>query len=139
MNDRQLLEIRFPALASELKNVRHAVQAALEGCGLPGDGCSDVVLAIDEACQNVIRHAYGPENPGDARLVIALSDGAIVVELTDWAPPIDPSRVRPRDLDDVRPGGLGTHLMSEVMDRVDFVDPPPGCGNLLRMVKRVAR
>ena len=46
--------------------------------------------------------------------------------------------MKPRDLDDVRPGGLGTHFMAEVMDRVEFLTPPEGGGNLLRMVKRIA-
>ena len=50
---------------------------------------------------------------------------------------IDPAKVQPRDLDDVRPGGLGTFLIREVMDSAEFVEPPPGCGNLLRMVKRI--
>ena len=139
MNEGRLLELRFPALAGELKSVRQSVQAALERAGLPAEGCRDVVMAIDEACQNVIRHAYGPERAGDVRIVIELADGALVVELTDWAPPTDPARVRPRALDDVRPGGLGTHLIAEVMDSVAFVNPPPGCGNLLRMVKRLAQ
>jgi sigma-B regulation protein RsbU (phosphoserine phosphatase) len=50
---------------------------------------------------------------------------------------VDPAQVRPRDLDDLRPGGLGTHLMREAMDECEFVEPPPGCSNLLRMVKRI--
>ena len=62
----------------------------------------------------------------------------LVLSLIDFAPTIDLARVKPRDLDDVRPGGLGTHLIRKVMDSADFIDPPPGCGNLLRMVKRIA-
>ena len=61
----------------------------------------------------------------------------LVLSLMDFAPPIDPAKVQPRDLDDVRPGGLGTFLIREVMDSAEFVEPPPGCGNLLRMVKRI--
>ncbi len=51
--------------------------------------------------------------------------------------PIDPKTVRPRDLDDVRPGGLGTHFIAEVMDDAKFERPPSGNGNLLIMVKRI--
>jgi sigma-B regulation protein RsbU (phosphoserine phosphatase) len=61
----------------------------------------------------------------------------LVFSLVDWAPRTDPRRVQPRSLEDVRPGGLGTHLIQEVMDSAEFVEPPPGCGNLLRMVKRI--
>ncbi len=136
MNQR-LLERRFRASPAELKATRHAVQGALATCGISESEARDVVMALDEACQNVIRHAYGAERSGDIELAIEREGDALVIWLTDWAPRIDPTRVRPRNLDDVRPGGLGTHLIREVMDAADFVEPPPGCGNLLKMVKRI--
>ena len=51
---------------------------------------------------------------------------------------IDIEKVKPRDLSDVRPGGLGTHFIREVMDEVVFLVSPEGCGNLLKLVKRIA-
>ena len=45
---------------------------------------------------------------------------------------------QPRERDDLRPGGLGTHFIGEVMDEVEFMPPPADGGNLLRMVKRIA-
>jgi sigma-B regulation protein RsbU (phosphoserine phosphatase) len=133
----RLLELRFPARASELKRARRAVKQTLLDLGISAGGALDLVLALDEACQNVIRHAYGPEREGDIELAIERKGNELVFLVTDWAPRIDPSRVKPRDLEDIRPGGLGTFLIQEVMDSADFVEPPPGCGNLLRMVKRV--
>lgn len=133
----RLLELRFPARPSELKRARQAVKQALLACGIGERGARDLVLALDEACQNVIRHAYGPDREGDIGLAIERKGDELVFLVTDWAPRTDPARVRPRDPDDVRPGGLGTFLIQEVMDAADFVEPPPGCGNLLRMVKRV--
>jgi len=132
-----LLELRFPARAEELKPARHAVKEALLASGCANAVARDIVLALDEACQNVIRYAYGPEREGDISLTIESRGEELVFLLTDWAPRIDDSKVRPRDLDDVRPGGLGTFLIREVMDRTDFIDPPPGCGNVLRMVRRI--
>jgi sigma-B regulation protein RsbU (phosphoserine phosphatase) len=139
LSEVRLLQRRFPALAKELKGVRHAVESALSQTELDGAVLRDVVLAVDEACQNVIRHAYGPDGSGDAELTIDREGDSLIFALKDWAPRTDPARVHPRDLDDVRPGGLGTHLIGEVMDRVEFIDPPPGCGNLLRMTKSIAR
>jgi sigma-B regulation protein RsbU (phosphoserine phosphatase) len=133
----RLLDRRFPAVPSELKANRHAVMLALRACGMSEALTRDVVVALDEACQNVIRHAYGRERSGDIELAIERDGDCLVFLLTDWAPPIDPARIQPRDLDDVRPGGLGTHLIREVMDAADFVEAPSGCGNLLRMVKRI--
>ncbi len=132
-----LLSRRFRAAAAELKETRHAVRDTLAEAGVDDTDVQDCVLALDEACQNVIRHAYGPDREGDIALTITREGEHLIFHLTDWAPRIDPSEVEPRDLDDLRPGGLGTHLIREVMDEADFVEPPPGCGNLLRMRKRI--
>lgn len=132
-----ILEMRFPAQAKELRHVRAAVKEKSLSCGADEQTARDIVTAVDEACQNVIRHAYKGEAVGDIKLTLSTEDGALTISLVDWAPPTDPSKVRPRDLDDVRPGGLGTHLIRELMDSVEFLEPPPGCGNLLRMVKQI--
>ncbi len=95
-------------------------------------------MAVDEACQNVIRHAYRNDPDGEIELEIEHHGDELVLSLRDFAPEIDPDRVRPRDLDDVRPGGIGTHLIREVMDRAEFLRPESGRGNLLRMRKRIA-
>ncbi len=136
MSDRAL-ELRFPAEPRELKTVRAAVKREALEAGCPEDAALDVMMAVDEACQNIIRHAYGGGGKGDIVLRIERSAGALVFSLVDFAPRIDPARVKPRDLDDVRPGGIGTHLIHEVMDSAEFLEPPPGCGNLLKMVKRI--
>ena len=133
----RVLELRLPARAEELKNIRSAVRECAERAGMREACVQDVVMAIDEACQNVIRHAYGEACSGDILLEVDREDDSLVFCLKDFAPPVDPSRIHPRDLDDVRPGGLGTHLIREVMDSAGFVEDPPGCGNLLRMVKRI--
>ena len=133
----RIFELRVRAQPSELKNVRKALKDCLLGCGCSETGAQDIVLAVDEACQNVIRHAYGPRHEGDMVLAVDRHGPELVFSLVDWAPRTDPRRVQPRDLEDLRPGGLGTHLIQEVMDSAEFVEPPPGCGNLLRMVKRI--
>jgi sigma-B regulation protein RsbU (phosphoserine phosphatase) len=135
-----ILSRRFPARADQLADARSAVREALAGYGLPEEPAGDVVMAIDEACQNVIRHAYGDRAEGDIVLELGIEAGVLTATLRDFAPPVSPDCMQPRDLDEVRPGGLGTHFMFEVMDEVGFVEPPPaGGGNLLRMVKRIVR
>ena len=132
-----LLELRFPAIAEQLAPMREAVKKQALTVGCSAGSATDIVMAVDEACQNIIRHAYGNEREGDIVLRIERLGNELVFSLIDFAPRVDPSKVRPRDIDDVRPGGLGTFLIQEVMDSADFLEPPPGCGNLLRMVKRI--
>ena len=133
----RILERRFAARAEELRGVRDAVRSCVLECGAPEKCAEDVVIAVDEACQNVIRHAYSGDAGGEIVLEIDHRGDHLEIRLTDFAPPIDRSEVKPRALDEIRPGGIGTHFIQEVMDSAEFVQPPPGCGNLLRMVKRL--
>ena len=137
-DDEALLHLRFPARAERLKGVRGAVGEAAARCGCDADAVRDVVIAVDVACQNVIRHAYGERSDGEVVLEIRRRGDAMVVDLRDFAEAVEPEKIKPRDLDDLRPGGLGTHFMREVMDSVEFLVPPQGRGNLLRMVKRIS-
>ena len=126
----------FPARPERLCDIRHAVAAAAAALGCAENEISDVVLAVDEACQNIIRHAYhGAE--GDIVVRLSAEGDQLEVELIDFAPRVDIALIHPRPLDEVRPGGLGTHFIGAVMDSVDFPPPPEGIGNLLRMVKRI--
>jgi sigma-B regulation protein RsbU (phosphoserine phosphatase) len=132
-----LLEFRIPARSDQLGKMRAAVRECVEASGCSENPTADIVLAVDEACQNVIRHAYKGDPEGVIELIIRREGDDLVFSLFDSAPEIDPSKVKPRDLDDIRPGGLGTHFIQKVMDRADFLPRPRGNGNLLRMVKRI--
>jgi anti-sigma regulatory factor (Ser/Thr protein kinase) len=107
-------------------------------CGKDDAWTLDLVMAVDEACQNIIRHAYsGWDEPGDIVADFILEDGSLIVHLMDFAEPVDQGRIKSRDLDDVRPGGLGVHLIKSVTDEAIFVEPPPGVGNLFKLTKRL--
>jgi sigma-B regulation protein RsbU (phosphoserine phosphatase) len=133
----QLLQLRFRAQADRLKDVRAAVRDAVTRGGCTASCTRDVVLAVDEACQNIIRHAYEGDAEGEIVLEIERQDDQLVFWLRDFAPRVDVSKIAPRDLDDVRPGGLGTHLIRQVMDEAGFVALPSSEGNLFRMCKRI--
>ena len=133
-----LLSLTIPSQPDRLKLVRNAVAETARFCGCSEDVGRDIVIAVDEACQNVIRHAYGGSPDGEITLEIRLRDNVLIIRLRDFAETIDVSTVKPRDLDDLKPGGLGTHFIREVMDEVAFIQPPSGGGNLLRMTKRLS-
>ena len=137
-NDEVLLTVSVPSQPDRLKLIRNAVAETTKLCGCSEDVCRDIVIAVDEACQNIIRHAYGGSPDGEISMEIRRRGGELVFLLRDYAKIIDVSAVKPRDLDDVRPGGLGTHFIREVMDEVTFLPPPQDGGNLLRLVKRLS-
>lgn len=130
-----LLEQSFAARLGALKRMRGSVHDAARRCGFDEDAAGDIVLAVDEACKNVIVHAYANAG-GEIVISIHRDRTGIVVRVRDFAPAIDPARVKPRDLSDVRPGQLGTHFIREIMDSTEFLPAPDGVGNLLQMTKR---
>ncbi len=132
-----VFHLNFPSQPDRLKLVRNAVFDTAMLCGCSESVARDIVIAVDEACQNVIRHAYKGARDGQVVLDIARENNDIILSLRDFAEPVDVSKIKPRDLDDLRPGGLGTHFIREVMDEVEYMPPPDGEGNVLRMVKRI--
>tara|TARA_R100001129_G_scaffold173412_6_gene144887 strand:+ start:2089 stop:3861 length:1773 start_codon:yes stop_codon:yes gene_type:complete len=132
-----IMSMRLPARADRLRVIRHAVRAALDFLTCEDEMTEQVILAVDEACQNVVRHAYGGRADGEIAVELRRDGEDFVVELQDFAAPVDTGRVKGRDLDDIKPGGLGVHLIREIMDDVQFVTPPAGVGNLLQLRKRL--
>lgn len=133
-----ILHLQFPSQPDRLKLVRNAVFDTTMHSGCREEVGRDIVIAVDEACQNIIRHAYKGASDGEVILDIRREGENLVLNLRDYADKVDVSKIKPRDLDDIKPGGLGTHFIHEIMDEVEFIDPPDGVGNLLRMVKRIA-
>ncbi|MCW8914941.1 MAG: SpoIIE family protein phosphatase [Magnetovibrio sp.] len=132
-----LCTLSVPARATSLKLIRQAVSNTALSCGFNNEVSQDLVLAVDEACQNVVRHAYGGREDGDMNIEIRLDASNYVVLIRDFAPAVDVSKIKPRALDDIRPGGLGVHFIREVMDDVQHMPPPDGQGNLLLLKKAI--
>lgn len=120
-----------------LRLVRRKTSEVLSEVGFDEDQRARLVLAVDEAVANVIRHAYAGCCDGRVELSFWLDADAVRIELRDYADPVDPNRIKPRDLSECRPGGLGVNLIDSVMDNWCFRHPVDGPGNQLTMVKRL--
>lgn len=107
-------------------------------------GCSDkeldsMVMAINEACMNIIQHAYH-EKENEEIIIEFWEDGEhMIIKIFDFADRVDPASIKSRDLDDVRPGGLGVHLISQVMDSVEYKTNTKTKGNILEMRKHLKK
>jgi anti-sigma regulatory factor (Ser/Thr protein kinase) len=136
--EERIQRIRVPGRADRLKLIRMATEQAARHVTANEPWIFDLKMAVDEACQNIIRHGYGgAEDAGDIVIDYIRHNGAFVVQLMDYAPPVDPETVKSRNLADVRPGGLGVHLIKSVCDEAIFMPPPPGVGNLFKLTKRL--
>lgn len=133
----RVVQIRVDSRPETLRLVRAVVGEAAALCGCSEHCVRDIVIAVDEACQNVIRHAYGGKPDGEILIDIRRDGDRIAFNIIDFAEPVDVSKVKPRSLEELRPGGLGIHFISQCMDDARFRAPPDGAGNRLWMVKRI--
>jgi len=117
--------------------VRETLRSAACHYGFDSSATKDLVLAVCEACQNVMQHGYAGQEPGDIVLSVPRCTDGVIVRVRDFAMPVDPVKIKARDLDDVRPGGLGIHFIEILMDSAVFLPGVNGIGNVLEMTKRV--
>ncbi len=94
-------------------------------------------MAVDEAASNIIRHSYGNRPDNELTLTAQVLSDRLELMLEDRAPRVEGSKCRPRALEDLRPGGLGTYFINHFMDEVAHEDVPEG--NRLRLVKYFPR
>nr|WP_256489240.1 ATP-binding protein [Pleionea sp. CnH1-48] len=134
-NKDALLTLQFEAYPHNLKEVRGLVCQHLKAADFGREVADEVVLAVDEACQNIIRHAYQSEQGGLIDLALYLTNNTLSVELVDYAQPCNPDCCVPKPREPLQPGGLGLHFMNELMDSVSYEKPPAGAGNRLVMTK----
>jgi sigma-B regulation protein RsbU (phosphoserine phosphatase) len=131
-----LFGLTLPAEPDRLKLMRPALAAAGRAAGFSDEEIGDLELAATEAAENIILHAYGEGQKGDITLAVHRLDDGLMLRIRDFAPKVDQAMIRPRPLDEVRPGGLGTHFIRAVMDDANFIPLPDGEGNLLELIKR---
>jgi serine/threonine-protein kinase RsbW len=141
MSEQSMVQLSIVSEPKSLPVVRSAVGRMAELEGFSDVDTHGLVLAIDEALANVIKHGY--QGRPDQPITITLStvsgpDGrrGIIVTVRDKGRQVDPKTICGRDLNDIRPGGLGVHIIKMVMDEYDYSCPPDG-GMLLRMVKYI--
>jgi anti-sigma regulatory factor (Ser/Thr protein kinase) len=134
---RLVLQLQVPADARMLPKTRQAVAGYLEEAETTAEVVDDVVLALDEACANVIRHAFPNGVEGDIHLRADIDEQSITVLVEDDGVGFDPFQVDLRSrLDDT--SGRGLHLIRMLMSSVDVESPTEtGVGTRLRMRKQL--
>jgi len=111
----------FSVESSSLKDIRSFAREVLTKDPIFQNSMDDVVLALAEAAQNIVKHAYSGKPTGDKmRVEIKFNDKQLVIELFDKGSPAIPQNIKPRKLDDIKAGGLGTFFIGQIMDEVIF-------------------
>jgi anti-sigma regulatory factor (Ser/Thr protein kinase) len=98
-----------------------------------------ISLAVDEALCNVIKHGYGRRDDMPIWLSLWALEGkptGIKIVIEDLATQVDPKKIQGRNLDDIRPGGLGVYIIRQIMDEVVYEQRPEG-GMRLTLIRHV--
>lgn len=129
-----IVTLTVPSHPKYLYVIRSAVYPLVIEAGFPRKDARMIVLAVDEACSNIIKYAYEGDPSKTIALDVRLDQGKLTIELKDSGKKPDVSKIAPRKLDEVRPGGLGTHFMATVFDTVTY-DTSGEAGTVLTLVK----
>jgi serine/threonine-protein kinase RsbW len=129
----------FVVDSSNLKEVRIFSRNVFEKINLPQEQKDELVLAIAEAAQNIVKHAYkGVEETTDTmQIKISLKDGDLEIGFFDKGKPVVPGNIQHRKLDDIKPGGLGTFFIKQIMDNAVFKKDQKGWVNHLILTKKI--
>jgi len=125
--------------SSSLKDVRSFSREVFSKLELDQDLKDELVLAIAEAAQNIVKHAYKDiEDTSDKmEITISLKDNELEIGFFDKGRVVDQNSVRHRKIDDVKPGGLGTFFIQQIMDAVVFKEGEKPWINHLVLTKKL--
>ncbi|MDD4857158.1 MAG: anti-sigma factor antagonist, partial [Candidatus Krumholzibacteria bacterium] len=139
LTERETFHLEVPADENNLSEVRDFIAGVCDRAGFSKSETNNTKLAVDEACTNIIKHAY-KDKGGDIRIDIQAEPGKVEINIFDRGEPFDWSKVKEPDLDLYveigKKGGLGIYLMNRLMDTLSYSAAPGG--NRLYMAKSSA-
>lgn len=134
--------LTVPSSTENLALIREFVGSIAQQSGMDAADTGKLELAVDEACANVIEHAYGNDTTKEVIIRARLDDEALSIDVEDTGRGFDPQAVKQDNLDEMvqkrRTGGLGMRLMQTLMDEVRY-EIEPGKKNELHMVKKLKK
>lgn len=135
-------KLQVPSSTENLALIREFVSSAAMQAGFDEREAAKLQLAVDEACANVIEHAYGHDTNKEVLISARLDENEFSIDIEDTGKGFDPASVDQEDLEQLvnkrRTGGLGMRLMKTLMDEVRY-EIEPGKKNALHMSKRLKK
>ena len=121
-------ELRVKSRTENLSEIRDFVSSNALEAGLPTATVDNIILAVDEACTNIIKHAYKLSPQGEIIIKIDYDEEKFTVTIIDYGKSFEPDRIPRPDLQkyyhEHRVGGLGMYLMKSLMDDVKYTSIP---------------
>jgi len=134
--------LHVPSSTENLALIRDFVSGIGAQVGFDENEVARLALAVDEACANVIEHAYGSDSTREVTVRAVVEEGEIHFDVIDTGRHFDPSAVQAQSVEELvrqrRSGGLGLRLIRTIMDDVQY-RIVAGESNELRMTKRLKK
>tara|TARA_Y100000590_G_C15637420_1_gene983541 strand:+ start:963 stop:1376 length:414 start_codon:yes stop_codon:yes gene_type:complete len=129
----------FLVSSSSLKDVRTFSREVFDKINLPQEQKDELVLAIAEAAQNIVKHGYKDiaDTTDRMEIKISLKESELEIGFFDKGKAVVPGNVQHRKLDDIKPGGLGTFFIKQIMDAAVFKKDQKGWVNHLVLTKKI--
>ena len=129
----------FIVNSASLKEVRSFSREVFEKIKIDQDLKDELVLAIAEAAQNIVKHAYKDiaETSDRMEIKISLKDSDLEIGFFDKGKAVIPENIQHRKLDDIKPGGLGTFFIKQIMDAAVFKKDQKEWVNHLVLTKKI--
>ncbi len=121
-------ELIVKSKTDNLTDIRNFVSNGALSAGVPSKVVDNIILAVDEACTNIIKHAYKYFPEGEIVIRLELTLDKFTVIIIDHGMPFNPESIQDPDLQKYyvqhRVGGLGMFLMKSLMDEVKYISVP---------------
>ena len=128
----------FEINSASLKDVRTFAREVFNKFSALENHKDELVLAIAEAAQNIVKHAYNNQETKDKmEIKISCKNGELEIGFFDKGKPVVPENIQHRKLDDIKPGGLGTFFIKQIMDNAVFKKDQKGWVNHLILTKKI--
>lgn len=134
-------QLKIKSRTENLSEIRQFIQKHAKEAGISKDVIEDIILAGDEACTNVIKHAYKNHPEGEIVVKVEYSDKTFKIIIVDHGSSFNPDRIPIPDIqksyEEKKVGGLGIYLMKKLMDDVKYVSIP-GKYNQVQLIKNLS-
>jgi len=121
-------ELKVKSKTENLAEIRDFISINAAKAGISSSSIDNIILAVDEACTNIIKHAYKLSPSGEIIIRIDYDENKFTISIIDYGKSFDPDKVPRPDLQkyylEHRVGGLGMYLMKSLMDDVKYTSIP---------------
>lgn len=119
-----------------LGRIRNAMANVTSEIKLSKQDSGNIILAVDEACSNIIKHCCKDDPFRKIDLTVTYRTDSLIITIVDNGTPFDINLIKPRDVNDIKPGGLGVYIIKQVMDTLEYSHTKEGL-NKVKMIKKL--